>query len=52
MRGTQVPLKVVGRKRGGLGGFKTFMVIRCGRREGIWVGLNKAVKLVTASWHC
>jgi hypothetical protein len=52
MRGMQVPLKVVGRKRGGLGGFRTFRVIRCGRRERIWVGLNKVVKLFTASWHC
>jgi hypothetical protein len=34
-RGMQVPLKVVGRKRCRLGGFKTFRVIRFGGREGI-----------------
>jgi hypothetical protein len=43
---------MVGRKRGGLGGFRTFIVICVEEEKGSRVGLNKAVKVFTASWNC
>jgi hypothetical protein len=47
-RGTWVQFKVVGRKRGGLRGFRTFKFIRCGRREWMWGGLKQDGQII----HC
>jgi hypothetical protein len=48
-RGTHFPLKFVGRKRGGMGVFKSpIKVLRCGRREMRWGGIKQGGQIV----HC